>query len=114
MYEHKSKPLLSKKEFSRRVFLHLIVAMVLLVFTLTIGTAGHIYFDNMKLVEALVASITLTSGLGISILPETTSGLLFASLYGIISSYVYIATTSIVLAPILHRLFHKFHLESNQ
>lgn len=114
MYEHKSKPLLSKKEFGKRVFVHVLVALLLVALTLVIGTAGHVYFDNMGLVEALVASITLTSGLGISILPETTSGLLFASLYGIISSYVYLATTSIVLAPILHRLFHKFHLENNQ
>ena len=114
MYEHKSKPLLSKKEFSKRMFVHVLVALLLVALTIVVGTIGHVYFDNMGVVVALVASITLTGGLGISILPKTSSGLLFASLYGIVSSYVYIATSSIVLAPILHRLFHKFHLESNQ
>ncbi|WNO61343.1 hypothetical protein [Rheinheimera sp. MMS21-TC3] len=111
MYENKSQPLASGKVFGMRILLHLIFAAILVILTLAVGVAGHIYFDNMRFSSALVASITLTSGLGLSILPNTTSGQLFASLYGILSSYIYIATTTIVIAPILHRLFHKFHLD---
>nr|WP_158651868.1 hypothetical protein [Marinobacterium profundum] len=111
MYESKSKPLASGKEFGKRIIFHVLAAFILVVVALAIGVAGHVYFDDMKLARALIASITLTSGLGLSILPETTPGQLFASLYGIFSGYVYIATSSIVIAPILHRLLHKFHLD---
>lgn len=113
MYESKSKPLISKSAFGKRLFFHMLIAFLLVIFTLAIGIAGHVYFDNMKLSSALIASITLTSGLGLSILPESTSGQLFTSLYGIFSGYVYIVTSSIVIAPIAHRALHKFHLDED-
>lgn len=110
MYESKSKPLLAKKALTKRMFFHALAAFILVIITLVAGVARHIYFDNMELGTTLIASITLTSGLGPSILPETISGQLFASLYGIFSGYVYLDTSTIVIAPISHRVFHEFHL----
>ncbi|MDX1296789.1 MAG: hypothetical protein R3260_00900 [Pseudomonas sp.] len=111
MYESKSSPLIDKRAFRRRMSLHVLAAFALVVITLVLGVAGHVYFDDMPLDAALVASVTLTSGLGLSVIPESTSGKLFTSLFGIFSGYVYIATSTIVIAPILHRLLHKFHLD---
>src|SRR5690554_6497878 len=111
MYESKSKPLIARKDFRKRMLFHVLAAFMLVAVTLAAGIAGHVYFDNMEPRMALVASITLTSGLGLSILPETTSGQLFAGLYGVFSGYVYIATSTIIIAPILHRILHKFHLD---
>lgn len=93
------------------MLLHVFTAFILVVVTLAIGVIGHVYFDNMELGTALIASITLTSGLGLSVLPETTSGQLFTSLYGIFSGYVYIAVSSIVIAPVPHRALHKLYLD---
>jgi hypothetical protein len=111
MYESKSQSLIGRKAFRKRMLFHFFVAFVLVILTLALGIAGHVYFDNMEVSSALVASITLTSGLGLSILPESTSGQLFTSFYGIFSGYVYIVTSTIIVAPILHRLLHKFHLD---
>jgi|SRR5690554_4325045 len=111
MYENKNKPLVSPKEFRKRVLVHALMALALVVMTLAIGVAGHVYFDDMDMGTALMASVTLTSGLGLSVLPESGAGQLFTSLYGILSGYVYIATSSIVIAPILHRILHKLHME---
>ncbi|UTW12788.1 hypothetical protein [Marinobacterium rhizophilum] len=103
--------MITTKAFRRRMAFHLFAALALVVISLGAGVAGHMYFENMPPVTALVASITLTSGLGLSIIPQTTSGQLFVSLYGIFSGYVYIATSTIVIAPMLHRLLHRFHLD---
>lgn len=111
MYENKSEPLASGKTFGTRLFVHIFIALAVVFVTLLIGITGHVYFDDMQLGTALIASITLISGLGLSVLPESTSGQLFASIYGVLSGYVYIATSSIVFAPIVHRVFHKFHLD---
>ncbi|SEL86211.1 hypothetical protein SAMN05216262_12716 [Colwellia chukchiensis] len=113
MYENKSKPLASKKAFQKRLFFHVLIAILLVLITLIIGILGHIYFDDMQVTNAFVASITLVSGLGLSILPETTAGQVFASIYGMLSSYIYVATSSIVLAPVFHRILHKFHLDES-
>lgn len=72
MYENKNKSLIDRKSFGKRIVFHVLAAFVLVVGTLAVGVAGHVYFDNMELSTALVASITLTSGLGVSVFPETT------------------------------------------
>lgn len=114
MYEHKNKPLISKQHFRKRMLNHVLLALALVVLSLSVGVAGHIYFDDMSLIKALVASTTLMSGLGLSVLPESITGQLFASLYGILCGYAYVATSSIVIAPVLHRVFHKFHLDEDE
>ena len=111
MYESKHKPLVSGKVFRKRLYHHIFMAFLIVLLTLVIGVAGHVYYDDMAIGSALVASITLAGGLGLTIIPETTAGQLFASLYGVLSGYVYIATSSIVIAPIAHRILHKLHLE---
>lgn len=111
MYERKGEALIEKKEFTIRMLYHLLAALLLVIVTVTIGIAGHFFIDDMNIGSALIASITLVSGIGLSIVPETFSGQLFASLYGIFSGYIYIATSSIIIAPVLHRILHKFHLD---
>ncbi len=110
MYENKHKPLITRRSFAKRLLWHALAALLLVGLTLALGVIGHSYFANMKPIPALVASVTLSSGLGLSILPDSTAGQLFASLYGIFCGYIYLATSSIILAPILHRILHKFHL----
>lgn len=58
----------------------------------------------MSFFAALVASTALMNGLGISVLPKSITGQLFASLYGILRGYVYVATGSTVIASVLHRV----------
>jgi len=111
MYENKKNPLISRKHFRKRMLYHFLLALALVLLSLSIGVAGHIYFDDMSFTRALVASTTLMSGLGLSVLPESINGQFFASLYGIVCGYIYIATSSIVIAPIVHRIHHKFHLD---
>lgn len=111
MYENKKEPLITHRHFRWRLLMHVLLALALVCAMLLVGTLGHIYFDGMVLSQALLASFTLSSGLGLSILPSTTAGQVFASLYGLFAGYLYIATCTIVIAPILHRVFHKFHLD---
>ena len=111
MYENKKSPLISKPEFRKRLIVHAMLAITLVLLMLLIGVLGHMYFDQMECAKALVASITITAGLGVAILPDSIEGQLFASIYGILSGYIYIATSTIVLAPILHRILHSFHLD---
>jgi hypothetical protein len=41
----------------------------------------------------------------------TTSAKLFASAYALFSGLVFIVVMGIVLAPMAHRVLHKFHVE---
>jgi hypothetical protein len=43
----------------------------------------------------------------------TSSGKIFAGLYAIYSGILIIATTGVMLAPVLHRMMHRFHLKDD-
>jgi hypothetical protein len=42
---------------------------------------------------------------------STDAGKWFASFYALVSGVVFITTIGIIIAPVAHRVFHKFHLE---
>ncbi|MHB0764235.1 hypothetical protein ACYCFC_07655 [Stutzerimonas sp. NM35] len=71
MYEHKNKPLISRQHFRKRMLNHVLLALTLVGLSLSVGVVGHIYFDDMSFITALVASTTLMSGQGLSVLPES-------------------------------------------
>lgn len=111
MYENKKEPLITRRHFRRRLLMHVLLALALVGAMLLVDTLGHMHFDGMVLSQALLASITLSSGLGLSVLPSSTAGQVFVSLYGLFAGYLYIATCTIIIMPVLHRMFHKFHLD---
>ena len=41
---------------------------------------------------------------------ETDAGKLFASFYALFSGIVIVFTTTLLLAPVLHRFLHRFHV----
>jgi hypothetical protein len=42
---------------------------------------------------------------------ETTAAKLFAAGYALFSGLVFVTTVGVMFAPIVHRFFHRFHLE---
>jgi hypothetical protein len=45
---------------------------------------------------------------------QTDAGKIFAGCYALFSGLLLITVTGIVLAPVVHRALHKFHLESGR
>ena len=41
----------------------------------------------------------------------TTSGKLFASFYALYSGIAFLTTAAVLVAPVLHRFLHRFHVE---
>jgi len=46
--------------------------------------------------------------------PATAAGKLFAGLYALYCGLVVIVATGVLLAPVAHRMLHKFHLEAGR
>lgn len=117
MFEHKSAPLLSKPKFISRLFQYLGFSFGLIGVSLLIGMVGYRELAGIGWVESFYnASMILTGmgpGLDIEALPqECRSGVqIFAGLYAIYSGVVFLAASSLALSPLLHRFFHKLHLE---
>ena len=43
---------------------------------------------------------------------HTVAGKMFASFHALFSGVVFITSVAVLLAPVIHRFLHKFHLES--
>jgi hypothetical protein len=53
----------------------------------------------------------MLSGFGLIEVPTSFSGKLFIGLYGLYASVFFLASFSIIFAPIVHRILHKLHLD---
>jgi hypothetical protein len=108
-YESRTERLLPRRRFVRRLLLHLSVAAALVLVSLVIGIAGYAYFEGLPWLDGFVNSAMLLGGMGPVDAPKTDAGKLFAGLYALYAGLVFIATAGVALAPMLHRMLHKFH-----
>ncbi len=86
--------------------------MVLTFAGLAIGIAGYAGFEGMSFIDAFVNAAMILSGMGPVGELKTTAGKVFAGCYAIFSGLIIVIATGVVLAPIFHRVLHRFHVES--
>jgi hypothetical protein len=112
MYEHRSEPLLPLSVFYKQVFSNILIAFLVLAVCLLIGMFGFHFTAGASWIDAFHNSSMLLSGMGPVITISQTGGKLFSSLYALFSGIVFITNIGIILAPAIHRLFHRLHLEN--
>ncbi|MGQ2965406.1 hypothetical protein [Methylophilus sp.] len=114
MYEQKIKPPIPRKLFVKRVALHALAAVALLLLSLAIGMAGYMYFEDLAWRDAFLNSAMLMGGMGPVDAPKTDHGKLFAGLYALYAGLIFIVSVGLVLTPVVHRLMHKFHWQEDR
>ena len=114
MYERRGDPIASRARFTARMARHVAAALAFAGVSLFIGMAGYVYFERLSWLDAFVDASMLLGGMGPVAMPATESGKLFAGLYALYCGLVVIAVAGIVLAPVAHRILHRFHLEEGQ
>lgn len=111
MYEHRSEPLLPRRLFVRRLLLHALLAGALMGGSLLAGVVGYHLTEGFPWLDALVNASMILGGMGPVDTLHTDGGKLFASVYALFSGIVFLATAGIVVAPAVHRLLHRLHLD---
>ena len=81
---------------------------------LAIGMAGYAGLEGMSLTDAFMNAAMILSGMGPATEIKTEAGKLFAGFYAIFSGLIIVIATGFVLAPIFHRVLHKFHVETRE
>ncbi|HEY9194071.1 MAG TPA: hypothetical protein VIO81_14475 [Methyloversatilis sp.] len=114
MYESRARKPLSTAHFVRRFALHLAVAMGLLLGSLLIGMAGYRHFEGLAWRDGFLNSAMLLGGMGPVDAPRTDGGKVFAGLYALYAGLVFIVAASLIFAPVMHRILHKFHWDEDQ
>ena len=109
MYETRAQPPLSRLHFARRLSLHVAAALGLVLGSLALGMAGYMYFEHLAWRDAFLNSAMLLGGMGPVDAPRTDGGKLFADLYALYAGLIFLVAIGVALAPIVHRLLHRFH-----
>jgi hypothetical protein len=112
MFESRHNRLASTSVFAMRMMRVLLFAIGVVAAALAIGTAGYCYFGEMDLVDGFFNASMILTGMGPAS-PEKMcdAGKIFAALYALFSGLVFISLIAIVIAPIAHRMLHRFHLD---
>ncbi|HZL46652.1 MAG TPA: hypothetical protein VFC28_10530 [Opitutaceae bacterium] len=112
MFEHRRDPLLPRRDYFRRLIRHALIAGGILLAALGLGIAGYHCFEGMGWLDAFANAAMILSGMG-PLAPLTTAGgKLFAGIYALFSGVAFLTTVGVLVAPVVHRALHKFHVES--
>ena len=111
MFEHRREPLLSRAAFIRRFMGHGAIALGLLAFSLLLGMAGYHGFEGLSWLDAFLNAAMLLGGMGPVHSPKTHAGKLFAGFYALYAGLVFLVVVALMLAPVVHRVLHRFHFE---
>ena len=97
--------------FVRRLLGSVAVAGAVVGACLGLGILGYHAFARLPWIDALLNAAMILTGMGPVDPMITTSAKLFASFYALFSGVAFITTMGILLAPLVHRFLHRFHLE---
>ena len=118
MYEHKKQQLAPIHVYRKRLRTNALIAFVILVLSLFIGMLGYkLTISEFDWYDSLLNASMILSGMGPVVdnnIVLTKAAKVFASIYAIFSGVTFLTTFGIFLTPVLHRFFHKLHLEETE
>ncbi len=110
MYEHRKQRLAPMATFYQRVLKNILLASTILFICLLIGVSGYHYTANIAWLDAIHNASMILSGMGPVVEITTVAGKWFSSFYALFSGVVFITNIGIILAPVMHRMFHRLHI----
>jgi len=113
MFEHHSEPLLPREGFLRRALLFTGLSGAMIAAALGVGVIGYRVFGGLDWIDALVNASMILGGMGPVDRMTTHAGKLFTSFYALFSGLLFIGAASVVLAPFVHRVLHRLHLDED-
>ena len=87
------------------------IALGLVVLSLFIGMLGYHALEGMAWIDAFVNASMILSGMGPVGELHTRGGKLFAGFYALYSGFALLTIAAVLLAPVMHRFLHRFHIE---
>lgn len=103
-----------RRPFIQRFMLALGLSTGLIGLSLGVGILGYHFVAGFNWVDSLLNAAMILTGMGPVGALNSDAAKLFASAYALFSGVVFITATGILLAPIFHRVLHRFHIEERE
>ena len=111
VYEHYKQPILPFTAFLKRLLRHFGVAVLILAVSLGIGVTGYHMLGKLGWVDSLLNASMILGGMGPVNPLNSNAAKIFASLYALFSGMIFLVAAGVLIAPVAHRLLHRFHLD---
>lgn len=113
-FETKDQRPITGRHFAGRLARHAAAGTIVVLFSLLLGIVGYVAFEGLSVVDAFLNAAMLLGGMGPVNLPQHFAGKVFAGLYALYAGLVLILVAGLMLAPVVHRVLHRFHWDENQ
>lgn len=84
---------------------------MIMILCLLIGVLGYHFMAGIGWLDSLHNASMILSGMGPVVNINTTVGKLFSSFYALFSGVIFITNIGFMLAPAIHRFFHRLHVQ---
>ena len=111
MNEQTPAPLLPRREYLARFARSLCLGLSIIAVCLGIGMVGYHSLEKLSWIDAFLNAAMILSGMGPVATLQTNAGKLFAGFYALFSGLALISIIGIIMAPVVLRFLHKFHLD---
>ena len=111
MYENRRQALLTPAQFAKRVLGHISLALGAAAISLYVGMAGYHYLAGLNWVDSLLNASMILGGMGPVDDLKTDGPKVFASFYALFSGLFFIGVLGVLLAPFIHRVMHRLHVD---
>lgn len=113
-FEHKKKPLLSRQDFLWRTLRYSLYALVLVIFSVGIGTLGYHFYGELDWIDAFFNACMILAGVGpIAPMPDDAAKI-FSSFYALFSGTAFFSIIAVLLSPVVHRFLHMLNQEDGE
>ena len=97
-----------------RVANHLAFSLGVIAVSLGAGVLGYHDVAHFTWIDSLLNASMILGGMGPVGNLESDAAKVFASMYALFSGIIFIAVLGMLLAPFVHRIMHKLHMDEDQ
>lgn len=110
-FEHRGEQPISQRHFLRRMLHCTSIAGGITLSALLIGIAGYHWIGKLGWIDAFLNAAMILGGMGPVDAMADDTGKIFSGCYALFSGLVFIALSGFLVAPVAHRILHRFHYE---
>lgn len=113
-FEHRRQKVAPLPKFIIRVGRFAFFSLMLIILSVSIGTMGYRYMGAISWLDSFYMACMILTGMGPVAEMATTEAKLFSSFYALYSGVAFLSITAVFFAPIIHRLLHILHVETEE
>jgi hypothetical protein len=111
MFEHRRQPMAERGMFMRRIGRYAALSTTIILSSLALGVVGYHFLEGLPWIDSLLNASMILGGMGPIAELHSNAAKLFASFYALFSGMILLVSVGLLIAPVVHRFLHHFHLD---